>query len=130
LRQYLTERGIGVHERAPSLEQACNEASLVIHHGGTATLHAAFAAGRPQILWSQVGDQRISATTVDSLGLTVDGPQRLLTSKAVAEAVRRMVADRELALRCRGFAEGVRRRGEHGSLSRILDAAHQLLATS
>lgn len=130
LRQYLTERGIAVHERAPALAEICADSSLIVHHGGTATLHAAFGAGRPQILWPQVGDQRISAITVDSLGLSVDGPQRLPSAKAIAEAVRRVATDRELALRCRGFAEAVRRRGEHGSLSRVLDAARELLATT
>lgn len=127
LGQFLSERGIAVYDRPPPLDQVAASASLIIHHGGTATLHSAFAAGRPQMLWPQVGDQRVTATTVDSMGLTVDGTQRLPTAGAIAQAIKRLIADSELSNRCIAYAQAVRRRGEHGSLARVLAAARQLV---
>lgn len=126
IRQYLSERKVHVFDRPPPLAEVTRGAHVVVHHGGAATLAAAMGAGRPQMLWPEVADQQVSANTVDRLGITVHARRRLTSAAQAARAMREL-AQGEAPPRALEVALAINRRGESGSLLRIVSAAHDLI---
>jgi hypothetical protein len=126
IRQYLGERNVHVFDRPPPLAEVTRGAHVVVHHGGAATLAAAMGAGRPQMLWPEVADQQVSASTIDKLGLSVHARRRL-TSPAQAARAMRELAQGEAPPRALQVAQAINRRGESGSLVRIVGVAQELI---
>ncbi|MFN8058393.1 MAG: glycosyltransferase [Vicinamibacterales bacterium] len=58
-----------------------------LHHGGSGTLHAAAAAGIPQIVCSVFSDQPFWGSLIVHLGLGAHVPFRQLTTASLADAV-------------------------------------------
>ncbi|MEV4222769.1 glycosyltransferase [Nonomuraea sp. NPDC049725] len=87
--------------------------AAIVHHGGSGTTGAALAAGRPQVLCPFVADQPFWAARAHAAGVApAPQPQRRLTPRGLAEAIRRAVTDRGLA---RAAAQtGERVRAENG----------------
>jgi len=126
IRQYLGERNVHVFDRPPPLGEVTRGAHVIVHHGGAATLAAAMGAGRPQMLWPEVADQQVSASTIDRLGVSVHARRRL-TSPAQAARAMRELAQGEAPPRALQVAQAINQRGESGSLVRIVNAAHELI---
>ncbi|MGE0422685.1 MAG: nucleotide disphospho-sugar-binding domain-containing protein [Reyranellaceae bacterium] len=126
IRQYLSERKVHVFDRPPPLGDVTRGAHVVVHHGGAATLAAAMGAGRPQMLWPEVADQQVSASTIDRLGVSVHARRRL-TSPAQAARAMRELAQGEAPQRAMQVARTINQRGESGSLVRIVSAAQELI---
>jgi hypothetical protein len=126
IRQYLGERNVHVFDRPPPLLEVTRGAHVIVHHGGAATLAAAMGAGRPQMLWPEVADQQVSASTIDRLGVSVHARRRL-TSPAQAARAMRELAQGEAPPRALQVAQSINQRGESGSLVRIVNAAHELI---
>lgn len=126
IRQFLSERKVHVFDRPPPLAEVARGAHIVVHHGGAATLAAAMGSGRPQMLWPEVADQQVSANTIDRLGISVHARRRL-TSPAQAARAMRELAQGEAPPRALEVAQAINRRGESGSLVRVVGAAHELI---
>ncbi|MCO1582111.1 glycosyltransferase [Crossiella sp. SN42] len=74
--------------------------SAVVHHGGGGTSAAAVAAGRPQVGCPVVADQPQWARRMHHLGVAPPPiPQRVLTTRALAEAIHLAVTDPGMARR-------------------------------
>ena len=126
MRQYLGERKVHVFERAPPLGEVTRGAHIIVHHGGAATLAASMGAGRPQMLWPEVADQQVSANTIDRLGVSVHARRRLTSAAQAARAMREL-AQGDAPSRALDVAQAINRRGESGSLVRIVGAVHELI---
>lgn len=68
LASFARRRGIIVHDRPPPLPDVMSRSSLVLSHGGGGISHAAFLAGRPQILFSRHAEQHATARLLEQLG--------------------------------------------------------------
>ena len=83
-------------------------ASLVIHHGGAGTTHAACAAGVPSVVVPHVGDQRYWGERLHRLGVA---PKPLLArgldGRALADAALAAAADPALRAAAEGLAASV-----------------------
>jgi hypothetical protein len=129
LKQYLGERGVGVYDGPPPLHPTVRAASVIVHHGGIATLTAAMGAGRPQILLPEVADQTVSANTIDKLGISVNGRRRLANAAQISRATRELGDPAgEACQRAQAIANDIHGRGEYGSLSPILTTIRGLVA--
>jgi hypothetical protein len=128
LRQFLVERDIDVLDAPPPLDQAVANASFVIHHGGMATTTAALGMGRPQMLWSQVTDQAVTANAINQLGVADVTGARYANGGEAGKAMRRMATDQSMMARAQGLAARLEADGEGNSLEKILAAARTLLA--
>lgn len=129
LAQYLRERGVGVYDSPPPLYPTVRGASVIVHHGGMATLTAAMAAGKPQVFLPEVADQTVSANTIDRLGISVNGRRRLMNGAQIARAVRELSDPAgEASQRAQAVANGIYQRGEYGSLQPILSTIRGLTA--
>ncbi|MGH2417420.1 MAG: glycosyltransferase [Candidatus Limnocylindria bacterium] len=72
-------------------------ASVVLHHGGAGTTHAASAAGVPSVVVPHIGDQRYWADRLQRLGLApVPIGLEAINASRLAEAVLAAAADRSM----------------------------------
>ncbi len=69
LRRFLASQGVLVHDRPPPLAEAVARASVVVSQAGSATAHAALAAGRPQVLLPLHLEADLTATALEKLGV-------------------------------------------------------------
>jgi sterol 3beta-glucosyltransferase len=84
-------------------------ASLVVHHGGAGTTHAACAAGVPSLVVPHVGDQRYWADRLHRLGVApTPQPVAKLTAEGLASAALAAASDHALHERARLLGERVR----------------------
>jgi sterol 3beta-glucosyltransferase/vancomycin aglycone glucosyltransferase len=84
--------------------------SLVVHHGGAGTTHAAVAAAVPSVVVAHVGDQRYWADRLHQLGVAPTPLlARGLTADALVQAVLAAAADPALSDAAGALAERVRR---------------------
>lgn len=112
--------------RPPPLSQAVTQATVVIHHGGANTFHWALGAGRPQIVAPRVMDQTLTANEGQRLGLAVKlAPDA--SPEQIAQIVRQTAEDGDMHERVADYARGVRRRGVHNSLSKVVEACLDFL---
>jgi len=123
----LEQRGIEWLTRPPPLPEAMAGASVVIHHGGANTLHAALAAGRPQVLVPRNLDQSVMAQEAEDFRAAVRLGSKA-TPEAIGETVRRVATEPELLRNLNAYARLVRARGHHDALPRIVEACLKLLA--
>jgi hypothetical protein len=68
LASFARRRGIAVHDRPPPLPEVMSRSSLVLSHGSGGISHAAFLAGRPQILFPRHAEQQATARLLEQLG--------------------------------------------------------------
>ncbi len=122
----LERLGIEWLTRPPPLAEAMAGASVVIHHGGANTLHAALGAARPQILVPRNRDQAVMADEAEAFRIAV----RLANNaapEAVAETVRRVATEPQLLRNLNAYARLVRARGQHDALPRVIARCRALL---
>ena len=87
--------------------------AAAVHHGGAGTTGEAIRAGAPEIVVPFTVDQPFWASRVAALGVGPQPiPRRHLTTEALADALRRVVADE--AMRARAAALGDLVRAEDG----------------
>jgi len=128
LRQYLLERGVAVYDRPPPLHPTVRAASVIVHHGGMATLTTAMGAGRPQLLLPELADQAISAQTIDKFGLSVNGRRRLGNTAQIARAIRELADPAgEAARYAQTVAEAIQAQREYGSLDLMMATLRSLI---
>jgi len=129
MKQYLRERKVHVYDKPPPLADTVNNASVIFHHGGAATLATAMGAGRPQVLWSEVADQQVSATMIDKLGMSVHGRRRLGNAAQLTKALRDLAnPDGDASKRAMAYANDIQQRGEHGSITTICSTIRQMVS--
>jgi UDP:flavonoid glycosyltransferase YjiC (YdhE family) len=80
------------------------QVDLVVHHGGSGTMLGALAAGRPQLLIPQGADHFGNAEAVLAAGAGTRLLPGELTSEAVAEHARALLADRDVHAAARRLA--------------------------
>jgi UDP:flavonoid glycosyltransferase YjiC (YdhE family) len=78
--------------------------AAVICHGGHGTLVRALASGSPVVVTPAAGDQNENAARADWAGVGVRLPWRFTTPAGVRLAVRRALADADIARRAAGLA--------------------------
>jgi len=80
--------------------------AAVVHHGGVGTTACALRAGAPQIVLPTTPEQQMQGALVTRLGVGLDlGPLSASTPEALGEALRRVMADGEMAKRCKDLGE-------------------------
>jgi MGT family glycosyltransferase len=94
-------------ERYVPMSDLLPRSAVAIHHAGSGTTLAAAAAGVPSVMVPITADQPDNAAAVVRAGagrvIELDG----LTSDVVADVVRGMLDDAQMAARARTLAEGV-----------------------
>lgn len=86
--------------------------SAVVHHGGSGTTGSALASGRPQVVCPFFGDQVFHARRMYELGTApAPQPQRSLTARGLATAMRQAAGDPRMARRAAELGELVRSEG-------------------
>lgn len=95
---------------------------VILHHGGSGTTHAATAAGVPQVLLPQLGDQPHYARQVHRLGL---GPAPLPVARATRGSLARRLAA-ALALKKTARARAEMMAGQDG-LSRAVTEVRRMV---
>lgn len=82
--------------------------AAVVHHGGSGTVGAALAAGRPQVLCPHLGDQAHWGARMRALGVApAPLAARHLTPERLAEAISRAVDDRHMRYRATEIAPAI-----------------------
>lgn len=122
----LAENGVEWLTRPPPLSEATASATIMVHHGGANSVHAALAAGRQQILLPRNLDQVIMAERASALGLARK-LERIEAASKVGESLRALAVDGEGLQRAGDFARLVRERGQHDALPAIVEACLKLL---
>lgn len=122
----LAENGVDWLTRPPPLSEATAGATVMVHHGGANSVHAALAAGRQQILLPRNLDQTIIADRAKALGLADTLGRRDAAAK-VGDCLRGLAVDRDALRLADDFAHLVRRRGQHHALPRIVESCMALL---
>ncbi|MDQ2673648.1 MAG: glycosyltransferase [Chloroflexota bacterium] len=80
-------------------------ATLVVHHGGAGTTHAAVAAGVPSVVVPHVGDQRYWADRLHRLGVAPPAvPVRNLNGAALADASLTAASDPQMRAAAQALA--------------------------
>lgn len=85
----------------------------VVHHGGAGTTQSATQAGVPSVVIAHISEQRFWASALRRLGVghrALD--RRNVTARTLAAALRRVLADPQMAVRAREAARAMQ--GEHG----------------
>jgi UDP:flavonoid glycosyltransferase YjiC (YdhE family) len=85
--------------------QAMPAADVVICHGGHGTVARALAAGKPLLVCPSVGDMGENAARVAWSGAGLSVPRRLLSSRAIRLATRRLLAEPGFQRRALAIAE-------------------------
>ena len=99
-------------------------ASLVVHHGGAGTTHAAVAAGVPSVVVPHVGDQRYWADRLHRLGVAPPVvPVRALTGERLAEIALAAASDPRLREAVRPLAKALAAEDGVGSAVARLERA-------
>jgi len=71
--------------------------SAIVHHGGAGTTASAFRAGKPQVVVPYFGDQPFWGARVEALNVgPTPLPQKRLTSKKLASAIRAATKDKSM----------------------------------
>jgi sterol 3beta-glucosyltransferase len=87
--------------------------SVVVHHGGAGTSHAAARAGRPSVVVAHVVDQLFWAAALRRAGIAgAPLERRSLTADRLARRIREVVGSEEMSRRARQVGEAMR--GEDG----------------
>lgn len=121
-------RGLQMHERPIDLPSAVAGAAFVIHHGGPATLEAALAIGRRQLLVPRHFEQTLYARAALGLRLAVAmKPHAKFELRHAAAALRVIAADDAAARAASAFAEDLASRRPAPSMAAVLDACTALL---
>jgi len=96
-----------IHRAPQPFETVLPRARLIVHHGGLSTAVAATQAGTPQLIVPWNLEHLVTARGVETLGaaVVVEGDW---TPKRIADAVRKMVRDKPLAIRAAKAVEKVR----------------------
>ncbi|MCG8354088.1 MAG: hypothetical protein MI920_00815 [Kiloniellales bacterium] len=123
----LDRLGIEWLTRPPPLAEAIAGASLVVHHGGANTLHAALAAARPQVLAPRNLDQSVMAQEAEDFRIAVR-LEANPTPEAVAGTLRRVATEPQLLRNLNAYARLVRARGQHDALPEVVESCLALLA--
>lgn len=92
-----------VHAGAAPLDRLLPHASAFIHHGQTATVARALAAGVPQVLVPVAGAQPHNADRLVELGVARQIPPGAVTAESVGRALDRL-ADPQVAQHAAAFA--------------------------
>lgn len=124
-RQRWRSRGLPVLDVPPSLEEVLPQTTVIVHHGGAGTSHAALAAGRPQLLLPQHLEHACTAQRLHMLGVAHYLGQPAVDE--VAQALRSMVSSEPLAVRAMEVAQTCRARAAWKPLEAIVAACIRLL---
>jgi sterol 3beta-glucosyltransferase len=83
--------------------------AAVVHHGGAGTTASGLRAGKPAVICPFVGDQHFWGWRVAALGAGQPPiPQRTLTAKRLADAIRSAVTDGDMRQRAAALGETIR----------------------
>lgn len=113
-----------VHAGAAPLDRLLPQAAAFVHHGDTATVARALAAGVPQVLVPVAGAQPHNADRLVELGVARQIPAGAVTAESVGRALDRLAGNAQVAQR----AAAVARRtdlaaGADAAAAAIADAA-------
>jgi UDP:flavonoid glycosyltransferase YjiC (YdhE family) len=126
LARFLALRGIRVHQTPPPLAEVLPRVSVVVSHGGAGVAHAALTAGRPHLVLPQHLEADLTASALAELGVGFE-LEEPTTRKALEEALRRVVADRDMADRAVYWSRVVADRPALDPLTLIVEACAKLL---
>jgi rhamnosyltransferase subunit B len=90
--------GFKLHLEPQPFGKVIPESRLIIHHGGLSTAIAAVQAGTPQLIVPWNLEHLVTAKQVETLGSSVV-TQQDWNAKRIADAIRKMVRDKPLAIR-------------------------------
>jgi UDP:flavonoid glycosyltransferase YjiC (YdhE family) len=92
-----------------SYAKTMSRCDLVVCHAGHGTVVRSLASGVPLVACPAAGDMGENASRIAWAGVGVPLPRRLVTSRGVRLAVRRVLADPGYGARARGLADWHRR---------------------
>jgi rhamnosyltransferase subunit B len=94
------------------LDRLLPRAAAFVHHGGVGSMSQGMLAGIPQVLMPLAHDQFDNAERVRRLGLGDAIPEAKFTAPRLTDVLRKLLASKETAERCRATAE--RMQGSQG----------------
>ena len=118
LREKLSAAGIQIHETPAPMREVLPRVSVVVHNGGIGLASTALAAGRPQILFPQHIEQKLTAELLSRMGVALTGSQEELP----ASVLRRMVKGALFMMEAQERAESIRKAGPRSAVARTLEA--------
>lgn len=98
------------------------QAAALVHHGGIGTSAEALRAGVPQLVTPFAWDQFGNAARLVGLGVARQSPVRRLRGRTLARALAELLADGDVALRCRESAARLARPADLGALLQRMEA--------
>lgn len=97
--------------------------AAIVHHGGSGTIGAALASGRPQVVCPFFGDQHFFARRMHAIGAaTLPQPQHRLTPDGLATAIRQAAYDRTLAAGAEELGKSIRADEGTASAVKVLES--------
>lgn len=79
--------------------------ALLVHHGGIGTCAQGLASGVPQLVRPMAFDQFDNSRRLARLGVAEEVSVKAFRTPAVAAALERLLSSRDVAVKCRAFAE-------------------------
>lgn len=125
-RRLLSARGVVVHDRPPPLEALLPQVSAVLSQAGSATTHAALAAGRPQLCFPLHLEAELTAAALASLNVgrwVWSGAPKSL----VAAELERVLRDDTLAKNATRMGEFLAVRTDRDRLGVVTEACLKLM---
>ena len=126
-RQY--ERpGLTLHAGPQDFATAMPSARLVVHHGGLSTAVAAVMAGTPQLILPWNLEHLVTARAVEATGAATIVPGDRMDAQSLANAIRRLVDDRQRAARAEAAAATIELGDPEDGVTAVVDTVRGLAA--
>jgi rhamnosyltransferase subunit B len=128
-RRLLAARGAVIHDHPPPFGMVMPRASVVMSQAGSATAHAALAAGRPQLLFPLHQEADLTARALEQLGVGLRVPSNA-TKAAIGAALEQILDDQALAAKAAEIGETVAARTGRDALGIATDACLKLMGAA
>lgn len=125
--RYMARCGIQVHESPPSLAKVLSEVTAVLSHGGGGITHAAFFAGRPQILMPRHIEAELTSRRLQKLGVGTEVDAKTEPT-AIRNALNDALSRAQPGAKARHIAQELQARLALSARDDLIDACNEALS--
>ncbi|MCE9583490.1 MAG: hypothetical protein K8T20_13475 [Planctomycetes bacterium] len=119
----LRAAGIEIHKNPAPIDEVMARVSVVAHTGGIGLTSAALSAGRPQVLFPEQLEQRLTAGLLAGLGVGLTASEK----EPGAAALRRVLKGQLFTMDAQERAADIRARGPWSGLERVMKACSEFV---
>jgi rhamnosyltransferase subunit B len=122
----LSSPSFKIHRAPQPFDEVIPRARLIVHHGGLSTAVAAIQAATPQLIVPWNLEHLVTARRVETLGAAVV-VENDWTPKRIADAVKKMVRDKPLAIRAANAVDKIQLGAPEEALKHVVTRCNALM---